>query len=182
MNGARTVPVDVFTAAESVAYGVLLRVQEPAGRDDGGYRRPRRYEADSSTGADDGSNGLTSVAGGGGLAEAALSWAASGVAASTMLAAHAVIIGADSDMLGTGHPADMIEMVRHYGLDSDPLVRNELGEPTPINDRVPVLRGGAFKPRTSPFAFKGLGREALEILAEARFAAQGRSIYPDAPR
>src|SRR3712207_7623892 len=29
-----------------------------------------------------------------------------------------------------------------------------------------MLRGGAFKPRTSPFAFKGLGREALEILAE----------------
>jgi 3-deoxy-7-phosphoheptulonate synthase len=31
-----------------------------------------------------------------------------------------------------------------------------------------MLRGGAFKPRTSPFAFKGLGRPALEILAEAR--------------
>src|ERR1041384_7143294 len=26
-----------------------------------------------------------------------------------------------------------------------------------------MLRGGAFKPRTSPFAFKGLGREAVEI-------------------
>jgi 3-deoxy-7-phosphoheptulonate synthase len=31
-----------------------------------------------------------------------------------------------------------------------------------------MLRGGAFKPRTSPFAFKGLGVPALEILAEAR--------------
>jgi 3-deoxy-7-phosphoheptulonate synthase len=31
-----------------------------------------------------------------------------------------------------------------------------------------MLRGGAFKPRTSPFAFQGLGREALEILSEAR--------------
>jgi 3-deoxy-7-phosphoheptulonate synthase len=31
-----------------------------------------------------------------------------------------------------------------------------------------MLRGGAFKPRTSPFAFKGLGARALEILAEAR--------------
>ena len=31
-----------------------------------------------------------------------------------------------------------------------------------------MLRGGAFKPRTSPFAFKGLGPAALEILAEAR--------------
>jgi 3-deoxy-7-phosphoheptulonate synthase len=31
-----------------------------------------------------------------------------------------------------------------------------------------MLRGGAFKPRTSPFAFKGLGPPALEILREAR--------------
>ena len=31
-----------------------------------------------------------------------------------------------------------------------------------------MLRGGAFKPRTSPFSFKGLGGPALEILAEAR--------------
>ena len=31
-----------------------------------------------------------------------------------------------------------------------------------------MLRGGAFKPRTSPFAFKGLGASALEILAQAR--------------
>jgi 3-deoxy-7-phosphoheptulonate synthase len=31
-----------------------------------------------------------------------------------------------------------------------------------------MLRGGAFKPRTSPFAFKGLGPPALEILVEAR--------------
>jgi 3-deoxy-7-phosphoheptulonate synthase len=33
---------------------------------------------------------------------------------------------------------------------------------------VTMLRGGAFKPRTSPYAFQGLGDEALEILAEAR--------------
>jgi 3-deoxy-7-phosphoheptulonate synthase len=33
-----------------------------------------------------------------------------------------------------------------------------------------MLRGGAFKPRTSPYAFQGLGIEALEILAEAREA------------
>ncbi len=31
-----------------------------------------------------------------------------------------------------------------------------------------VLRGGAFKPRTSPYAFQGLGEEGLEYLAEAR--------------
>src|SRR3954471_919829 len=34
-----------------------------------------------------------------------------------------------------------------------------------------LLRGGAFKPRTSPFAFKGLGAPGLEILAEAREAS-----------
>ena len=31
-----------------------------------------------------------------------------------------------------------------------------------------VLRGGAFKPRTSPYSFQGMGEEGLEILAEAR--------------
>lgn len=30
------------------------------------------------------------------------------------------------------------------------------------------FRGGAFKPRTSPYSFQGLGREGLEILAEVR--------------
>src|SRR5918999_73584 len=30
------------------------------------------------------------------------------------------------------------------------------------------LRGGAFKPRTSPYTFSGLGEEALQILVEAR--------------
>jgi 3-deoxy-7-phosphoheptulonate synthase len=31
-----------------------------------------------------------------------------------------------------------------------------------------VLRGGAFKPRTSPYEFRGLGERGLEILAKAR--------------
>jgi 3-deoxy-7-phosphoheptulonate synthase len=33
-----------------------------------------------------------------------------------------------------------------------------------------LLRGGAFKPRTSPYAFQGLGEEGLRILAAARDA------------
>ena len=33
-----------------------------------------------------------------------------------------------------------------------------------------MLRGGAFKPRSSPYAFQGLGAEALELLSEAREA------------
>ena len=31
-----------------------------------------------------------------------------------------------------------------------------------------ILRGDAFKPRTSPYAFQGLGKAGLELLAEAR--------------
>lgn len=31
-----------------------------------------------------------------------------------------------------------------------------------------MLRGGAFKPRTSPYSFQGLGLKGLELLAEAR--------------
>lgn len=31
-----------------------------------------------------------------------------------------------------------------------------------------VLRGGAFKPRSSPYSFQGLGRDGLRILARAR--------------
>jgi 3-deoxy-7-phosphoheptulonate synthase len=33
-----------------------------------------------------------------------------------------------------------------------------------------ALRGGAFKPRTSPYSFQGLGEAGLEMLAEAREA------------
>lgn len=31
-----------------------------------------------------------------------------------------------------------------------------------------ILRGGAFKPRTSPYSFQGLGAEGLKMMAEAR--------------
>ncbi|MFO8175650.1 MAG: 3-deoxy-7-phosphoheptulonate synthase [Gemmatimonadota bacterium] len=31
-----------------------------------------------------------------------------------------------------------------------------------------ILRGGAFKPRSSPYSFQGLGERGLELLAEAR--------------
>ncbi len=30
-----------------------------------------------------------------------------------------------------------------------------------------LLRGGAFKPRTSPYSFRGLGEEGLRLLAQA---------------
>jgi 3-deoxy-7-phosphoheptulonate synthase len=42
-----------------------------------------------------------------------------------------------------------------------------------------VLRGGAFKPRTSPYAFQGLGLEGLRLLAKAR-AETGLAIVTEA--
>jgi 3-deoxy-7-phosphoheptulonate synthase len=41
-----------------------------------------------------------------------------------------------------------------------------------------LLRGGAFKPRTSPYAFQGLGIEGLEILADVR-AATGLPVVTE---
>ena len=37
-----------------------------------------------------------------------------------------------------------------------------------IKEDADILRGGAFKPRTSPYDFQGLGKSALEMLAIAR--------------
>ncbi len=42
-----------------------------------------------------------------------------------------------------------------------------------------ILRGGAFKPRTSPYSFQGLGEEGLILLARAR-EATGMAIVTEA--
>ena len=42
-----------------------------------------------------------------------------------------------------------------------------------------ALRGGAFKPRTSPYSFQGMGEKGLELLAEAR-EATGLPIVTEA--
>jgi 3-deoxy-7-phosphoheptulonate synthase len=42
-----------------------------------------------------------------------------------------------------------------------------------------LLRGGAFKPRTSPYSFQGLGEEGLKILADAR-AETGLPVVTEA--
>jgi 3-deoxy-7-phosphoheptulonate synthase len=42
-----------------------------------------------------------------------------------------------------------------------------------------LLRGGAYKPRTSPYSFQGLGEEGLKLLAEAR-EATGLPIVTEA--
>ncbi|MBO0705669.1 MAG: 3-deoxy-7-phosphoheptulonate synthase, partial [Candidatus Dormibacteraeota bacterium] len=39
-----------------------------------------------------------------------------------------------------------------------------------------MLRGGAFKPRTSPYSFQGLGKTGLEMLARAREATGLRVV------
>jgi len=41
-----------------------------------------------------------------------------------------------------------------------------------------LLRGGAFKPRTSPYAFQGLGEAGLKILADVR-AATGLPVVTE---
>src|SRR6202167_4917387 len=41
-----------------------------------------------------------------------------------------------------------------------------------------LLRGGAYKPRTSPYAFQGLGQEGLRLLAEAK-AETGMAIVTE---
>lgn len=35
-----------------------------------------------------------------------------------------------------------------------------------VRNSIPIVRGGAFKPRTSPYAFQGLGEPGLEILRQ----------------
>ena len=43
---------------------------------------------------------------------------------------------------------------------------------------VHILRGGAFKPRTSPYSFQGLGIKGLEILSEVK-AATGMALVTE---
>ena len=46
-----------------------------------------------------------------------------------------------------------------------------------------LLRGGAFKPRTSPYSFQGLEEEGLRYMAEAGFEVtwQTRDLHADEP-
>ena len=52
------------------------------------------------------------------------------------------------------------------GREPRPALRDGRGRRRPPG--ATILRGGAFKPRTSPYAFQGLGVEGLRYLAEAR--------------
>jgi len=78
------------------------------------------------------------------------------------------------------HPADTIIEVGGVTIGGPDIV--VIGGPCSVESREQVLetahavkagggkllRGGAFKPRSSPYSFQGLGNTALEFLAEAR--------------
>jgi len=77
------------------------------------------------------------------------------------------------------HPANSVIDVRGVPLGGDAIVL--MAGPCSVESRehvfemarltreagVPVLRGGAFKPRTSPYAFQGLGEAGLRHLRDA---------------
>ena len=66
--------------------------------------------------------------------------------------------------IGDGHPLAVIAgpcavESRAVMLETARAVRSAGGS---------ALRGGAYKPRSSPYSFRGMGEEGLEVLAEAR--------------
>ena len=61
----------------------------------------------------------------------------------------------------------------HFGLIAGPCTvesREQLLETARVvaENGAAMLRGGAYKPRTSPYSFQGLGQEGLRLLAEAK--------------
>lgn len=78
------------------------------------------------------------------------------------------------------HPKDTIVNINGYEIGGDEIFI--IAGPCAVESRQQMidtahmvkeagghaLRGGAFKPRTSPYSFQGLGEEGLELLAEAR--------------
>ncbi len=80
------------------------------------------------------------------------------------------------------HPVDTVVRVGDVSIGGDSLTI--IGGPCAVESEEQVmaiakhvkmaggdmLRGGAFKPRTSPYAFHGLGEEGLQILAKVREA------------
>ncbi len=61
---------------------------------------------------------------------------------------HAIVIAGPCSVEGRNHILDAARKIKQSGAH--------------------MLRGGAFKPRTSPYDFQGLGEEALKYLGEAR--------------
>ncbi|MBC8570967.1 3-deoxy-7-phosphoheptulonate synthase [Zongyangia hominis] len=78
------------------------------------------------------------------------------------------------------HPQDTVVDIRgrklgggHFQVAAGPCSVENREQILTVADQVKaagagLLRGGAFKPRTSPYAFQGLGGEGIELLKEAR--------------
>ena len=80
------------------------------------------------------------------------------------------------------HPENSIVKINGVSVGADPII--VMAGPCSVESReqlmetaaavkeagAHILRGGAFKPRTSPYAFQGLGLKGLELLREARDA------------
>lgn len=81
--------------------------------------------------------------------------------------------------------ADRPDTIVHVGRDRLPIGGSDvafIAGPCAVEDRATIeatargiaalgtglLRGGAFKPRTSPYSFQGLGRAGLELLSDVR--------------
>ena len=80
---------------------------------------------------------------------------------------HGVAVGGDAPVF-CGGPCSVES--REQILEAAHAVKNAGGQ---------LLRGGAYKPRTSPYSFQGLGEEGLQLLAEAR-EATGLGIVTEA--
>ena len=74
----------------------------------------------------------------------------------SVIRVHGVHIGGDQPVF-CGGPCSVEG--RDQILESARAVKNAGGQ---------LLRGGAYKPRTSPYSFQGMGEEGLQLLAEAR--------------
>ncbi len=73
----------------------------------------------------------------------------------------------DLDGLGIGGPQVMV-MAGPCAVENREMLLETAQQLSHMG--VTVLRGGAFKPRTNPYSFQGLGEEGLKYLAEAREA------------
>ena len=88
------------------------------------------------------------------------------------------------------HPDDMVVEVGgvkvgggHFAVMAGPCSVESEAQITEVARRVQaagasILRGGAFKPRTSPYSFQGLRAEGLELLNKAK-AATGQPIVTE---
>jgi 3-deoxy-7-phosphoheptulonate synthase len=74
----------------------------------------------------------------------------------TVVRVHGVPVGGDA-LTFCGGPCSVES--REQILESARVIKAAGGQ---------LLRGGAYKPRTSPYAFQGLGEDGLKLLAEAR--------------